>query len=153
MTLDRLMLTTSEIAFLAAVAASILTIKLVTNHLAKKRKRQLDLDIEKAKAQALVLARTWVVLVDDNFHFMDEDERYVLGTYPNYLSAENACKALLRRELRGIHADKPEASAGELYGEWLSFGESPFIEGGAFIASGYVREEANRLTRFKRFGL
>ena len=41
----------------------------------------------------------YTVMVDDNFHFMDEDERYTLGTFPTKREALNASLRLVGQDL------------------------------------------------------
>ena len=38
---------------------------------------------------------TYKVFVDDNFHYMDESERYVSGEYESYDVVVTACKAIV----------------------------------------------------------
>ncbi len=42
----------------------------------------------------------YVVYVDDNFHYMDEDERYELGEFSDCASAVAACKEVVDRCLQ-----------------------------------------------------
>lgn len=153
MTFDRLLFTTSELTFLAAIAAIVLTTFISRYFLKTLRAKRHALAIERAKKNATAKPSSWVVLVDDNFHFMDDSERYRLGVYRDYDLAVAACKSLLRDELKAMKANKPRASAKELYSIWSSFGESPFVEGGGFLASVFVEEETKRLTRFRYIGL
>jgi len=37
----------------------------------------------------------YTVFVDDNFHYMDESERYKLGDFPDCASAVAACKKIV----------------------------------------------------------
>ena len=41
------------------------------------------------------MAKTYTVFVDDNFHYMDESERYKLGEFPDCASAVAACKQIV----------------------------------------------------------
>jgi hypothetical protein len=70
------------------------------------------------------LPRGYRVYVDDNFHYMDEDERYCLGEFSTYaeslLAARNIVDAF-------FHEAKPGQTADELYNGYISFGEDPFI--------------------------
>jgi len=43
------------------------------------------------------------VLVDDNFHYMDEDERYELGEFDTSEDAIAPCKKIVDECLRGSH--------------------------------------------------
>jgi hypothetical protein len=70
---------------------------------------------------------SYTVLVDDNFHYMDEDERYTLGAFESLDVAIAACKKLVDDFLKANH--KPGITADELYAAYTSFGEDPFIAG------------------------
>ena len=68
---------------------------------------------------------TWQVLVDDNFHYMDESQRYVKGEYPTYAEALDVCKEIVDRCLRDEYV--PGMSASALYFRYTMFGDDPFI--------------------------
>ena len=70
-------------------------------------------------------AYNWTVYVDDNFHFMDEAERYTEGNYNTYDAAVATCRNIIDRFLLNTKA----ATAEELYDLYESFGEDPWIEG------------------------
>ncbi|MCB1432429.1 MAG: hypothetical protein KDK75_08225 [Alphaproteobacteria bacterium] len=70
-------------------------------------------------------AQVWTVIVNDNFHFMDENERYELGSYQRYQDAEAACREIVDEFLN----DRPEQDAASLYDCYCMFGEDPFIIG------------------------
>ena len=95
---------------------------------------------------ALLEQAPWTVHVDDNFHYMDEDERYLLGYFESYDSAEDACRKIVDRFL-----DRQTAStADELYRLYTSFGEDPWIsgpkvDGRSFSAWGYARKRSQEL--------
>jgi hypothetical protein len=66
------------------------------------------------------------VMMDDNFHYMEEDERYELGTFSTIEEAIAACKRILDDDLSALAKGKnytPE----ELYEHYVSFGSDPFI--------------------------
>jgi hypothetical protein len=67
------------------------------------------------------------VLVDDNFHSMDEDARYELGTFATLDAAIAAARALVDDYLET--ARKPGMTARELFENYTMFGEDPFIVG------------------------
>jgi hypothetical protein len=67
----------------------------------------------------------WTVYVDDNFHYMDEDERYVLGTFDSYDTAVTACRKIVDNFLEANDAK----SADEMFESYVSFGEDPWIKG------------------------
>jgi hypothetical protein len=65
------------------------------------------------------------VLVDDNFHYMKEEERYEAGTFGSYAEALAKCKAIVEACLREMA--KPGMTADELYRAYGTFGEDPWI--------------------------
>jgi hypothetical protein len=65
------------------------------------------------------------VMVDDNFHYMEEDERREHGTFPTLDAAVAACRRLVDEAL--LDEYKPSITAAELYDRYLSFGDDPFI--------------------------
>jgi hypothetical protein len=67
------------------------------------------------------------VWVDDNFDFMDDSGRVLLGRYRTYEEAEAAAKAIVDRFLEeNLRNTK---SAEDLYDSYTSFGDDPFIKG------------------------
>ena len=89
------------------------------------------------------------VMVDDNFHYMDEDERWEYGTFATREEALAACRKLVDEWLALNH--KPGMTAAELYSQYTGFGDDPFIvalydaESVAFSAWDYARERAAAL--------
>lgn len=67
----------------------------------------------------------WTVYVDDNFHYMDEDERYCFGTFNSLDAAEAACRKIVDYFLLNYSAKTAE----ELYQSYVTFGEDPWIAG------------------------
>lgn len=65
------------------------------------------------------------VLVDDNFHFMDESERYELGQFATLDEARAASCRIVDGFL--LSAFKPGMTPDQLYLGYTSFGEDPFI--------------------------
>lgn len=68
---------------------------------------------------------TFKVLVYDNFHYMDESERYEHGAYPTAEAALAAAKKIVDDFL--LHEYKPGMKAAKLYEQYTSFGDDPFI--------------------------
>jgi hypothetical protein len=68
---------------------------------------------------------SYTVLVDDNFHYMDADERYTLGEFESLDAAIIACKEIVDDYLRS--ALEPGMPAGKLYLSFVLFGENPYI--------------------------
>ena len=65
------------------------------------------------------------VLVDDNFHYMDESERYELGEFDTLEEAIRACKKVVDDFLESAY--QPGMTVGELLQQYTFFGEDPFI--------------------------
>jgi hypothetical protein len=65
------------------------------------------------------------IYVDDNFHYQDESERELVGAYPDCNSAVAACKQIVETWLHGRY--RAGMSAPELYEEYTSFGDDPWI--------------------------
>lgn len=65
------------------------------------------------------------VMVDDNFHHMDVEERYEYGTFATCAEAIAAC----RRIVDGFLLDqyKPPMTADELWRLYTAFGDDAFI--------------------------
>ncbi len=73
------------------------------------------------------------VFVDDNFHYMDEEERYCAGEFDSYEEALAAAKSIVERSV--AHEGSFE--------KYLMFGEDPFIVPSPeerFSARDYARE-------------
>lgn len=90
------------------------------------------------------------VLVDDNFHYMDEAERYELGTFATFEAALAAAQAVVDAYLRSAH--KPGMTARALFESYKAFGEDPFIvapdqPGAAFSAWEYAKRRCDALCR------
>lgn len=67
----------------------------------------------------------YVVMVDDNFHYMDEDERFKYGEFANADVAIEHCRRIVDEYLAS--ALTPGMSAAELWDSYKLFGEDPFI--------------------------
>jgi hypothetical protein len=68
---------------------------------------------------------SYKVMVDDNFHYMDEDERYELGIFGTAEEAVAACKRIVDEYL--MSAYKTGIAEEELLEGYKSFGQDPFI--------------------------
>lgn len=89
------------------------------------------------------------VLVDDNFHYMDESERYELGEFDTLEAAVAACKKVVDEFLSNY---SPGMTADELYTQYAFFGEDPFIvyagqETVPFSARDYASERVKQICR------
>jgi len=71
--------------------------------------------------------RPYIVLVDDNIHYMDESERYELGRFATLADAIEVCRRLTMESLE--HLYQPGMSAEALYDHYVSFGDDPFVVG------------------------
>jgi hypothetical protein len=80
---------------------------------------------------------SWTVYVDDNFHYMDVDERYCLGAFDSLDAAVAACRNIVDEFLQ----DYLGKAADELYQQYVLFGPDPWIKG-PFPASGNPRFSA-----------
>jgi hypothetical protein len=65
------------------------------------------------------------VVVDENFHFMDPDERREIGIFDSAEDALAACRRIVENDLRDFR--KPGMSAKELIAAYHTFGDDPFI--------------------------
>ena len=65
------------------------------------------------------------VMVDDNYHYMDESERYQHGEFATLDAAIEAARKIVDEYLES--AWKPGMSADELIASYCQFGEDPFI--------------------------
>ena len=87
-----------------------------------------------------VASKTYVVMVDDNFHYMDESARWTFGSFTTLESAIQACKRLVDLCLGEYF--EPGISAEKLLLQYKTFGDDPFIigagDGGKFSAWDYA---------------
>jgi hypothetical protein len=96
-------------------------------------------------------------MVDDNFHYMDESERWELGVFSTAEEALEACRRLVDRSL--LESYKDGATADELFDDYKSFGDDPFIIAledaprVSFSAWTYARQRASELTTADPKGL
>jgi hypothetical protein len=65
------------------------------------------------------------VLIDDNFHYMEEEHRYEYGVFATADEAVEACKQIVDKEL--MHMLKPGMTADALYDQYVTFGEDPYV--------------------------
>jgi hypothetical protein len=73
------------------------------------------------------------VRVGDNYHYMDETENYTLASYPTLEAAIAVCKQRVDADLDDLlkpgTSTRTPRSAAELYSQYTSFGEDPYILG------------------------
>lgn len=92
------------------------------------------------------MSDTYQVLVDDNFHYRDEDERYKFGNFSNSEEALTACKSIVDKFLQANY--EKGVTAEQLYKEYITFGEDPFIVGEPapfFSAWDYARKRCREI--------
>jgi hypothetical protein len=87
---------------------------------------------------------TYIVRVDDNFHYMDKDARYTHGEYATFDEALQAAKEIVDGYLSSAYT--PGMSAEDLYLSYTSIGDDPFIVGpedSNFSAWSYAKERCS----------
>jgi hypothetical protein len=105
-------------------------------------KRQCETEADRMSA--------YKVMVDDNFHYGEEDERSEYGIYPTAEEAQEVCRRLVDASLLAEYRDGQTAE--QLLGRYTSFGDDPFIVSldGAprveFSAWTYARQRAQDFT-------
>ena len=80
-----------------------------------------------AQNGAVMSKQKYLVMVDDNFHFTDESERYQAGEYDTYDEAVGKCKAIVDDYLES--ALEPGMTAQQLYTSYQMYGEDPYVIG------------------------
>ena len=70
-------------------------------------------------------AYSYQVMVNDNFHYMDESERYRLAVFDSCPEAIATCKQLVDDYL--LSAYKPGMTSAQLWESYVTFGEDPYI--------------------------
>ena len=86
---------------------------------------------------------TFKVLVDDNYHYMDESERYAAGEFATLAEAIAAAQKIVDEYL--LSAYQPGMTEDELGASYAMFGDDPFIvseelRGVPFSARDYARQ-------------
>ncbi len=91
---------------------------------------------------------TYTVYVDDNFHYMDESERYKIGEFNNCDAAIAACKRIVDEFLQ-----QNRGKCEDLIATYVMFGEDPFIRTDdpncKFSARDYARERVRLMAEGK----
>ena len=87
---------------------------------------------------AMKMSKKYKVYVDDNYHYMDESERYTAGSYHSLEEALEKCKEITITSLKELC--EKGITAKKLSAQWSMFGEDPFITG----ASGSVPFSARK---------
>ena len=90
----------------------------------------------------------YTVYVDDNFHYMDESERYKLGEFDNCAAALAACKQIVDEFLLSNRGQCEDVLV-----TYVMFGDDPFIvtddPNCKFSARDYARERVRLLAEGK----
>lgn len=92
----------------------------------------------------------FTVMVDDNYHYMDESERYKLGEYSTLSAAIEAARQVVDEFLMSAYQAGMTTDA--LITSYVMFGEDPFIlssdpahAGVLFSARDYARERCQAI--------
>jgi hypothetical protein len=92
-------------------------------------------------------AKRYAVWIDDNFHHMDEEERYQDGEFDNCESAIARCKEIVDEFLLSFY--KTGMSARELWELYTGFGDDTFIvtrdRDCSFSGWNYARERCEEI--------
>lgn len=90
--------------------------------------------------------KPYVVIVRDNFHYMDASEQYQQGEYDTRVEALCACVRIVEDFL--YHHHERGMSAEKLFDLYVGFGEDPFIVGPgkeAFSAWLYAKQRCSEI--------
>ena len=91
----------------------------------------------------------YTVYVNDNYHYMDESERYKLGEFETYQAAVKAAKEVVESSVASAH--KKGMTAEELLKAYKMFGDDPYIVPDdaqpTFSAWTYAEERCEALCR------
>ena len=79
---------------------------------------------------------TYKVWIDDNFHFMNEDERIFHGEFDTPTQAIVACQKIVDANIKSI--TEQETDPDKAYESYVCFGDGPWIEGVEFSAFEYA---------------
>ena len=80
---------------------------------------------------------TYKVWIDDNFHFMNEDERVFHGEFDTPTQAIVACQKIVDANIESITEN--ETDPDKAYESYTCFGDDPWIEGVEFSAFEYAK--------------
>lgn len=67
----------------------------------------------------------YIVKTDDNFHYMDESERYIAGGFETAEEAIKSAKEIVDKSLKFLYREGMTTE--ELYDYYQDFGDDPFI--------------------------
>ena len=90
-------------------------------------------------------APTYKVWIDDNFNFMDEDERVFHGEFDTPTQAIVACQKIVNANIESI--TETETDPDKAYESYACFGDDPWIEGVEFSAFEYAKIKIQEVLR------
>jgi len=85
------------------------------------------------------------VYVDDNFHYRDESERLSVGEYKTAREAIAKCREIVRQSIESLR--KPGMTPAEVYANYITFGDDPYIAGVKFCAWDYAKQLAAEMCK------
>ncbi|MDC0959265.1 hypothetical protein OAR42_02220 [Planktomarina temperata] len=88
---------------------------------------------------------TYKVWIDDNFHFMDEDERLFHGEFATPTQAILACQKIVDANIESITEN--ETDPDKAYESYVCFGDDPWIQGIDFSAFEYAKQRIQEVLR------
>jgi hypothetical protein len=71
------------------------------------------------------MTKKYLVYVDDNFHYRDEEERYLKGEYDTLEEAISVAKKIVDEFLEDGYSEG--MSSGALFSQYTGFGDDPWI--------------------------
>src|SRR5690606_21657420 len=97
----------------------------------------------------MIFKKKYTVLVDDNYHYMDETQRYRLSSFFTLNAAIKSCQRMVDEFL--ARAYEPGMSSDDLCKSYALFGEDPFIVGAveaiSFSARTYAEQRCQEICR------
>ncbi len=93
--------------------------------------------------------KRYIVMVDDNFHYMDESERTNHGEFSTYEEAVAACKKIVDEDFEDML--KQGIAAEDLSSKWAMFGSDPFIIDDVTKDRFSARNYVSSIVSLKRF--
>ena len=86
------------------------------------------------------------VIVADNYHYMDESESYIHGSFKTLEEAILACKIIVDEYL--LSAYQSGMTSETLYESYTGFGDDPYIEGKkVFSAWNYAKQRCDEICK------
>lgn len=89
------------------------------------------------------MSEEFKVMVDDNYHFGSEGDRYTAGSFASMEEALDKCKEITIKSLK--HCYEEGITPEKLSAQWAMFGDDPYVFGGTgpvpFSARKFVTTE------------